>query len=265
MKRVLFAIFCIMALCSLLLVNAGTIKAAEPGYVRTAYFTSVMPTIDGAWTSETEWTDGEVTMVGEDGAFTTTWDLGGVSVTTRLLVEFFSDNTTDAGDYWQICFDGDQSGGTAPQASDFRIDIVGHTTLTVYEGTGSGWTVVTTPSGIEWYNTVSDSPTNSTSHWILEMTILNNAVALSQTRNFRLAVYDDNSTAGVLAWPPTDRDVPNVWGIEYYSQNPIPESFGIAVFVILSSVAVVVSFFFLRKRSKAASFSSRKTGEINYT
>ena len=265
MKRGLFAIFCILALCSLLLANAGTTEAAEPGYERTVYNTLYYPTIDGKWTTFDEWTDGEVTMIGEDVSFVTTWDLAN-SGTTRFLVEFFSDNTTDAGDYWQICFDGDQSGGTAPSSGDYRIDIEGHTTLTVYEGTGSGWTEVATPSGIEWYNSMSDSPTNSTSHWILEMNVQHNAVELSiADRNYRLAVYDDNSTAGVLAWPPTDRDVPNAWGVEIQSQSAIPESLSVAVFVILSSFAVVVSFFFLRKRSKMTSYSSGKTREINYT
>lgn len=79
--------------------------------------------------------------------------------------------------------------------------------------------------------------------------------------NFNLAVYDDSSTAGVLSWPPTDPDVPDRYGVENYSGDAIPESLSIAVLVILSSVAVVVSFY-LRKRLKPESYHSMRAGKI---
>ncbi len=252
-----------IAFCGLLLVNVGIISAAEPGYERISYSTQLVPTVDGAWTSPDEWTDGDITMISEDAEFRSTWDFAD-AVMTRFLVEFFSDDTTDAGDYWQMCIDGDQSGGSAPQAGDFRIDIVGHDTLTVYEGDGVGWTEITPdPTDIEWDNSISDSPTNSTPHWILEIMISKNAgvVTMGILWNFRLAVYDESSTAGVLAWPPTDQDVPDGYGIENYSPDAIPEGFGIAVIVMLSSAAVVVGFY-LRKRPRKESYHSIKAGNI---
>lgn len=258
-----FAAFCLLMLCSLLLVNVGMIEAAEPGYERISYPTQVVPTVDGAWTSPDEWTDGDITVLSDDVNFTSTWEFAD-AVTTRWLVEFFSDDTDDAGDYWQMCIDGDQSGGSAPQAADFRIDIVGHDTLTVYEGDGSGWTEITPdPADITWNNSISDSPTNSTPHWILEMMITKNAgiVQMGIQWNFRLAVYDESGTEGVLSWPPTDQDVPDGYGIEDYSSENIPEGFSIAVLVILSSVAVAVGFY-MRKRSKTESYHSIKTGRI---
>jgi len=270
MKRALFAAFCILALCSLLLVNTGTIKAAESGYTRTDYNPSVVPTIDGKWTSADEWTlNGEVTLIGADVNFSSVWIMVSsepIVVTDTFLVEFFSDNTTDAGDYWQMCIDGDQSEGANPQTTDYRIDIVGHTTLKLYQGTGSGWTEVTPdPADISWNNTISASPTNSTPHWILEITIVKAELGAGPTWNFRLAVFDENSTAGVLAWPPTSRDVPDRWGVQNYVGEVIPEGFSLGVVVLLSSVAVTVGFYFLRKRPKTESYSSGKTGEINYT
>ncbi len=144
MKKTIFAAFCILTLCSLLLVTTGTIKAEEPGYTRTDYNPNVTPTIDGKWTTNDEWTlNGEVTTVGSDLAFRSVWilvSMDPITVTDTFLVEFFSDTTNDADDYWQLCIDGDQSGGTAPQTTDYRIDIIGHTTLKLYQGTGSGWT-----------------------------------------------------------------------------------------------------------------------------
>lgn len=258
-----FAVFFMLALCCLMLVNVGIIMAAEEGYERISYATQVVPTVDGAWTSPDEWTDGDITVISEDAEFRSTWEFGDV-VMTRFLVEFFSDDTDDAGDYWRMCIDGDQSGGTAPQAGDFKIEIVGHETLTVYEGDGEDWTEVTPdPADIQWNNTISESPTNSTPHWILELMISKNAgvVQMGILWNFNLAVYDDSSTVGVLAWPPTDPDVPDGYGVENYSSDAIPESLSIAVLVILSSVAVVVSFY-LRKRLKPESYHSMKAGKI---
>lgn len=76
------------------------------------------------------------------------------------MVEILDDNTDDAADYWQIIFDGQLDGGTAPQSDDFRIDVVGHSTITVYQGDGTGWTVVTpAEDDIVFSNQISDSPT----------------------------------------------------------------------------------------------------------
>lgn len=256
MKRALFVSFSTLMLCSLLLlITVGTTQASEPGYERVSWATQVTPTIDGAWTSDDEWTDGEITMIGEDVAFRSTWDWGELDVMTRWVVEFFSDTTNDPEDYWQFCTDGDQGGGSAPQTGDFKFEITNHTDLVWYQGDGTGWTeVALNETEIEWANSLSDSPTNSTPHWILEFQIPKNigTVFLNITWNFRLAVYDaSNPEAGVLAWPPTDADVPESWGIENYSQDPIPETLNIGVMVLLSSVSVLIASHYFRKRSSS--------------
>jgi len=255
MKKIIVTTFCILMLCSLLaLMNVGTIMAAELGYERTSYTTLVLPTIDGAWTSEDEWTDGDVTMIGEDVAFRSTWDMPD-DVWTRWVVEFFSDTTDDPGDYWQFCIDGEQSGGSSPQVGVHRMfEITGHTDLVWYMGDGTGWTEVALgETEIEWANSLSSSPTNSTPHWILEFQIPKNSgtVQMGILWNFRVAVYDaSNSEAGVLAWPPTDADIPDGWGIENYSSEPIPEGLTFGVMVLLSSVSVLVGYHYFRKRQE---------------
>jgi len=244
-------------LCSLLvLTTAGTTMAAEPGYERISYSTQVLPTIDGMWTSEDEWTDGDITMIGTDVAFRSTWDMA-TDVMTRWIVEFFSDTSDDPGDYWQFCIDGAQSGGSSPQVALHRkFEITGHTDLVWYMGDGEGgWTErETDPSEIEWANSLSASPTNSTPHWILEFQIAKNSgeVQMDILWNFRLAVYDaSNSGAGVLAWPPTDEYVPDTWGIENYSAEAIPEGLTFGVMALLSTVSVLVGYkYFVKRKEK---------------
>jgi hypothetical protein len=259
MKRTHLIASCVFLLCSLLLlVNTATTNAAEPGYERISYAMQVLPTIDGKWTSPTEWTDGGVTMIGQEVAFRSKWDFGDV-VTTRFVVEFFSDTTNDTGDYWQMCLDGDQSGGTAPQSGDYKFEIRGHTNLVWYQGNGTGWTQIAPGAGeIEWANSISASPPNSTPHWILEFNKIKNAgtIQLGILWNFRLAAYDaSNPSAGVKAWPPTSPDVPNGWGIENYTSDPIPESLSLGVVVLLSSAALIVGSVYLRKRPKTTTLT----------
>jgi hypothetical protein len=259
MKKGLLIAFCILAVCSVILpINVVTIKAAESGYERTDYTPDpdVTITIDGKWTTTNEWTlNGEVTLIDANASFRSVWTMVDTDVVyDTFLVEFFSDNTTDAGDYWQICIDGNQGGGATPQADDYRIDIVGHTTLTVYQGTGSGWTATGTPSTLEWADSLNDSPTNSTSHYMLEITFLKSELGASAYWNFRLAVYDE-STDTLLAWPPTPQDEPDRWGVQNYVTEVVPEGFSLGVVVLLSSVAVVVGFYCLRKRSKIDKYS----------
>ena len=264
MKRILLVALCIMTLSSLLIVRAGTVKAAEAGYERVDYNPDDVPlVIDGNWTTDDEWTlKGAVTMIGNEVAFRSVWTMVSsdpIIVTDTFLVEFLSDNTSDTGDYWQMCIDGNQDGGTAPATEDYRIDIVGHTNLTVYQGTGSGWAEVA-PGDIEWANSLSASPTNSTPHWILELNFVKDQLGAGPTWNFRLAVFDENSTAGVLAWPPTPRDEPGRWGVQLYLTEVVPEGFGLGVVVLLSSVALAVSLYCLRKRSRIDKYDIGKLG-----
>jgi hypothetical protein len=242
-----------VAFMMLLLASVGAIKCARAQAAeRTSWSTVVEPTIDGEWTSPDEWTDGEVTAMGEDAVCRSTWAYTD-AVYTYWLVEFFGDTTDDAEDYWEFCIDGDQSMGSAPQAGDFKFVITGHTDLVWYQGDGTGWAVEDLDaSEIEWANSLSASPTNDTPHWILEFIISKNAgtVQMGVYWNLKVGVYDA-STETAAAWPPgSDADVPDTWGMENYSSDSIPEGFSFGVLVLLSSVAVVVATVALRKRSR---------------
>jgi hypothetical protein len=180
-----------------------------------------------------------------------------LTVITNFIIEFLTDNTNDTGDYWQMCVDSDLDGGTAPQPNDFKIEVVGHGDVVVYEGDGSDWVAVTPSAGaITFAESISESPTSSTSHWIAEFTFVKTALVpnMGEYWAFRLAVFDEsNSGAGVQAWPPTDPDVPDGYGYQDYSSEPIPEALTIGVMVLLSSVSVLVGYHYLRKRPRKES------------
>ncbi|TRO47427.1 hypothetical protein E2P60_03175 [Candidatus Bathyarchaeota archaeon] len=264
MKRALLVALCILALCSLLFVNTETVKASPTsGYTRIDWPTQTIPNIDGAWSPSTEWEDTDWTTIGNEAAFGSTWDSADAGVYTRWLVEFFNDTTNDEGDYWQICLDNDDGGGTAPASTHYRIDIEGHQNLTMYQGTGTGWTGFTPlPEDITWKDTLSASPNGSTPHWILEFEILKNAGSglLGIIWGVRVAMYDA-SDGTLLVWPPdAERDVPNDWGTNGYEPStPWPEGFSIEIVVLLSSAALVAGFFFLRKKSR---IDKHKLGQL---
>jgi len=258
MKKDLFAAFSLLMLCSLLLITTvGTVIAGNEDYSIIEYWTQVAPTFDGEWTSPDEWTDGQHVQISDSGIFTYTADimLTG-SMNSQFLVEFFTDTTTDAEDYWQICVDPSNGGGSAPGTGYGRIDIKGHGEILCYQGDGTGWTQIPAETDIEWANSITDTPLNSTPHWILEIQFNkeSGAMTLGQPPNgLRIAFYDaSNPDAGVQAWPSgSDVNDPDTWGvIPTYSMDPIPESIGFGVTALLSSIAVAVSFYFLRKRPK---------------
>jgi hypothetical protein len=85
----------------------------------------------------------------------------------------------------------------------------------------------------------------------------------------KVAWYDaSNSAAGVKEWPPASGNDPSKWGVENGVLDAstlnltIPEPLTIAAVVLLSFVAVLVSFRFSRKRSSTGDYSA---GKINYT
>ncbi|UCC57591.1 MAG: hypothetical protein JSW14_04195 [Candidatus Bathyarchaeum sp.] len=258
MKRAILITLCLIALCSIgLLATGGTIMAGNPDYAIIEYTGGItLATVDGVWTTPDEWNDGLPVPISDTVTF---WYYAEITVySCEFCVEIYDDDTNDTGDYWQFCFDDTESGGTAPQVGDYRVDIVGHTTAVIYTGDGSAWVETQqTPAdvGMTWANSISASPTNSTPHWILEFTFIKTVAMIPSAppTGLRVAVYDEsNSAAGVQDWAPdSDVNVPDEWGrISGFSQDPVPEGLTFAVMVLLSSVSVLVGSHYLWKRSK---------------
>lgn len=267
MKRVVLVAFCIILLCSLgLVMKTGTVSAPyQPGYEVTDYIAITTPTMDGNWTTTDEWNDTDVRQL--NGTLDAIFRLKYTMATDYswidqyYLIEFFDDNTTDAGDYWQICyasattFQGDPIGGTTPQTDCLMINFTGHSGLALYKGDGTGWvafTNYTEPDDIEIVDSISASPSNSTPHWIAEIKIEHVHFGIQPNFWIYVAAYDEsNSDAGVQSWPPGSSDVPDDWGFMDAPGTQIPEALTIGVMVLLSSVSVLVVSHYFRKRSSS--------------
>ena len=261
MKKIVGVAFSVLMLCSLLLV--GIASAGNPAYSMTCHTGAAFVTINGVWATA-EWDEGEPVNMSNNARFTHK-ARGTNTLVMDFMVEFFGDNTDDAGDLWQICIDSDNSSGAAPDTDDYMIEIQGHTTLKTYKGNGTGW-VEFAPAFEEvmWADSITATPWNASAHWVLELRdsdLQAGQIKVGDPPNgLRVAAYDA-STNTTSSWAPdSDADVPSTWGvITNIDPEPFPEGFSIVFLVLLSSVAVVVSFYFMRKRPKTTSDSSAKT------
>ncbi len=261
MKRTVLAAFSLIVLCSLSLLTV-IVSAFTPGYQNTNYAATQTHTVDGKWTSSGEWTDAMIPpSLPATFQWRESWNQPG-DIIQYFLVEAFTDNTNDPGDYVQLCYDRNADGGTAPQTDDIRVDYVGHNVsgLTLYTGNGTGWTKFTSYTygvDVQVAETLGSSPLNSNAHWIVELFVDKSKSEFDISSSgympgIRVAVYDaSNSAAGVQSWPPSTVDVPNNWGQEIGTLENIPESLTIVAIVLLSSVAVIAGSYFMRKRTKA--------------
>ena len=265
MKRVLTVAFSILILCCLLLLNMVIVQASEAGYEVSEAYTTAAVTLDGNW-AHGEWEDGWIEYMDASAAderFVYKAS-SAIDYSPEFLIDS-ADTTNDTGDIWQICIGVPVETGGVPQSGQNKIEIVGHKTLTVYEGNGTGWQAIA-PSSVTWANnmTTSDVPFNYT-HWCVEMIIDKTSIGTAAWNaappiGLRVAFYDETEDLWV-AWPPqSDPDIPGGWGQITGGDSSIPESLSFGVVVVTSSVAVVVSFYFLRKRPKTQSYISGKTG-----
>jgi hypothetical protein len=244
----------------LLIVGLGTVKASEPGYDITEWYIDNNDlVVDGKWTTTDEWHDCSTQYIGTPHIALFEYK---IDATTGFFMEWlieFADKTNDAGDKWQICLDGGADGGSAPNANDQKWEIVGHTTLTQYVGNGSGWATQAI-NGVAWKDSLTTSPHDPATHWVLEFAVDKDAYSDGWGANpppegLRVAMYDaSNPSQGWVAWPPqsvsTDTN-PARWGsISTYSEGAAPEGLTISAMLILSTIAMIVSLRYYRKRPK---------------
>ena len=257
MKKAIRIAFSMLMIGCILMGTGAIVKASEPGYEITENNAGGEITLDGNWATG-EWEDSWIEYMNAstaDERFCYKADSGN-GYAPNFLIES-ADTTDDAGDIWQICI-GVVADETAPQDGQNKIEIVGHETLTVYEGDGSDW-VVADSDPVTWADnlTISDVPFHY-EHWLVEMvidktTIADGAWNAAPPIALRVAMYDESEDLWV-AWPPqSDADSPGSWGL-IATYGSIPESLSLGVVALLSSVAVVAALYSVRKRQKNINF-----------
>jgi hypothetical protein len=225
----------VLAIC-FILATSKPVNAQTAGYSHICYQTSStsLPTIDGQWGSE--WNNGYQTTFGTNSNFTDVWYLAASDssiVYYYLLIENM-DNSNDTGDFVQICFNGGMTADSAPSSTDFAINFTSNAACTWYRGNGVGWTQIATPSSsvFQWSESFSPSPTYSTPHLILEMSLLKTSTELGGSQIIGpefwmlLQTYDAHSAgSAVQSWPtvpPSSPDVPKTYGDITYSMGAAP-------------------------------------------
>lgn len=261
MKKLRMLIFSTLALCTLLL--AGNVFAYNSAYQHTDYNGSAMPTLDGKYTTDDEYSMGASLGFGTNAVFRDFWASSG-NVFENFILETM-DTTNDAGDFYEICYDSGADGGAQPNTDDFKIVVTGHgasATAQWYRGTGTGWTTTTGPTAafFDFKESLATSPTSTTPHYMVEAkvdkqdTTAFGIVVLGMNFAMKLS-YSDAATGGngVQSWPPAaSSDNPDTWGYVPYSMDPVPESLSLAVVLSLSTVAIVSGVILSRKRPKMA-------------
>jgi hypothetical protein len=252
MKRVCSIGFCVIVLCSLLLV--GVANAGQAAYSITEYGASNAVTVDGKWTSANEWTDAPHTWMSgnttNSGKFAYKIDFG--TYGCEWCVEMLTDTTDNAGDYVRICFDDGNGGGTAPQSGDYMIEITGHSTIKIYSGTGTGWSQLSSASEISWKSTMGTSMWSSTPHWITEVVDVKTdglvQIPNAPPTGMMVAAFDA-STNQYTSWAPGASYLnPNSWGlVGDYSMEGIPEGFNFGAVLMIASAAILIGFYYLRR------------------
>ena len=94
MKKTIVTTFCIVMLCSLLLlITLGTTKAGNPDYSILEYGAMGTTVVDGKWSDPLEWYDGPVVPLSDNADFVYNMDFNTYGV--QWCIEIFDDNTND--------------------------------------------------------------------------------------------------------------------------------------------------------------------------
>lgn len=246
------------------LMFAGNVSGYNEAYTHTEYQGSANPTIDGTYAAgeNSEWIASLVVPFGTNGYWRDIWTFT-ATANAALLVET-ADGTNDAGDYWELCFDGNYDSTTAPQSDDHKVRITGHgasQTVQWYVGDGSTWQTMAAPAteSVSFAQALGTSPKIAADHYVLEMLINKQStdMPLNMYWVFRVAYFDAHEGGnGLQVWPPSTTDTnPAGWGYITYESFPnpepdvIPEGIGLVAVIALSSVAVIAGSVLLRKRS----------------
>jgi hypothetical protein len=224
-------------------------------------------TIDGKWTSPTEWTDAvEIqmpvgsTMANGAGYFRIKHDATNLYVLGESLVDTAVEYNAAAGggDFMSVYLDPLYTQGTAPQTDDYRFTAMylgpGNTTIMTLKGNGTAWQGIPPTQGVQGMVGLDtgNSPHAPYPHVVVEMSIPMSLLPASPFGLFiRLAdssIFVSESAqalAMLFYWPnggAADQSVnPSTWGTVVVSSAPIPE-FSSSPLIVTLAIFIVIVF-----------------------
>jgi len=232
----------------------------------TCYLLTEPVTIDGKWTSRTEWNDtAETPLLVADGTavgyFRVKHDLTWLYVLAESLIDqaVGYNSTTDNGDWMQIFLDTLHDDGKSPRGNDdylfgalwVNASYTEVTTKKYY----TDWTRVSSVEGVEAKIGVDtgNSPHPPHPHVVGEMRIPLSIVGTATFGFFMRFVDASEALTKWFYWPgPTLADQgtdPSSWGNVSYSTQPIPEFPGTWIVMTASVLGIALIFRLNKKRS----------------
>ena len=229
-------------------------------------YTATQPvTIDGKWTSKSEWNDtGETQLLVADGNgvgyFRVKQDRTWLYVLAESLIDTSAENNAGKADYAQVLLDTLHDGGNAPMVDDYFFapwyENTSYTGMHTEKGTGTGWQSADPVEGMQAKIGLDtgNSPHQPHPHVTVEFRIPLSIIRIG-TFGFFIRMGDSSNVLTMhFYWPgPTMADQsidPSSWGNVSISLGTIPEfsnTLLVVALVILSALAV---FRFGKRRSR---------------
>jgi len=257
------------ALLLILLIVSPATVAADLGETVTCYLLTEPVTIDGAWTSKTEWNDAEEVkmLVGDgnaDGYFRVKFDDNWLYVLAESLINTSVEynSAKGFGDYYSVFLDTAHNHGKSPSTDDYRFYAnwrsTGNTELKLGKGNGTGWDWSSTPpegTQVSIGLDTGNSPHTPHPHVVGEFRL---PLSIIQIGTFGFFIRFGDSTEALnmhFYWPgPTMANQaidPSSWGNVSINNNPIPE-FSSVWLIMLTMVTVVLVIFRRNRRRQTA-------------
>lgn len=253
-------LFFVASASVLLLALSPAIANAFLGTPVTCYLATQPVTIDGKWTSTSEWNDtAETKLLVSPGTLEAYFRIKHDSSWLYVLVDVPGDTQVefsvvkDHGDYSQIFFDPLYNDGSKPRTDDYKYaawyNKTGGTDLVAREWAGTDW-------GDNWWSSTADldakigmdtgnSPHSPSGHVVVEFRV---PLSIIKGTTFGFFIrYVDSTEADALHWywpGPTTVDqeyAPNTWGTVNLSTVAVPE-FPSSWLIVAVAVLLVMAF-----------------------
>lgn len=249
--------FCSLFLIVSLILLPFTVSVSRSlsanGTINVPYSTNV-PTIDGAWTTPTEWQGASENMINNGYNWTAYLRIEHNGTYLFILIDFTSDQTNSSSDNAWIYFDTKDDGGTHPQTDDYEFDTTGFRQVNGSAAPPQYWVNMTPPAGAvmaKGFSYLNDPYDNTTDHEIYEFRIPCSFLGGGHVYGFYAAVMD-SSTHTILHWPVASSDPsnPSLWGDIYSGTQFAPELSLSIIIPLLLSITLVTTALRWRKRTR---------------